>query len=60
MITLTEIQATTLINSTAKQWCIDNLDYLNKPMRFFGSSLKVEKGADKYDTMLCIYNLPIR
>ena len=50
MITLTEIQTTTLINSTAKQWAIDNLDYLNKPMRFFGSSLKVEKGADKYDT----------
>ena len=50
MITLSEIQATTLINSTAKQWCVDNLDYLNKPMRFFGSSLKVEKGADKYDT----------
>ena len=50
MITLTDIQTTTLINSTAKQWCIDNLEYLNKPMRFFGSSLKVEKGADKYDT----------
>jgi hypothetical protein len=39
-----------LINSTAKQWCVDNLEYLNKPMRFFGSSLKVEKGADKFDT----------
>jgi len=50
MITLAEIESTTLINSTAKQWAIDNLDYLNKPMRFFGSSLKVEKGADKYDT----------
>ncbi len=50
MITLAEIENTTLINSTAKQWAIDNLDYLNKPMKFFGSSLKVEKGADKYDT----------
>ena len=50
MIKLSEIENTTLINSTAKQWSIDNLDYLNKPMRFFGSSLKVEKGADKYDT----------
>lgn len=50
MIKLSEIESTTLINSTAKQWAIDNLDYLNKPMRFFGSSLKVEKGADKYDT----------
>ena len=50
MIKLSEIENTTLINSTAKQWAIDNLDYLNKPMKFFGSSLKVEKGADKYDT----------
>ena len=50
MITLAEIESTALINSMAKQWAIDNLDYLNKPMRFFGSSLKVEKGADKYDT----------
>lgn len=50
MIQLSEIENTALINSTAKQWAIDNLDYLNKPMRFFGSSLKVEKGADKYDT----------
>jgi hypothetical protein len=50
MIKLTELQASTLINSTAKQWCVDNLEYLNKPMRFFGSSLKVEKGADKFDT----------
>jgi hypothetical protein len=50
MITLSELQASTLINSTAKEWCVNNLDYLNKPMRFFGSSLKVEKGADKFDT----------
>ena len=49
-ITLAEINATKLINTNAKKWCADNLDYLNKPMRFFGSSLKVEKGADKYDT----------
>jgi hypothetical protein len=26
------------------------LDYLNKPMQFFGSSTKLEKGADKYDS----------
>jgi hypothetical protein len=50
MITLNERATTNLINSTAKQWCVDNLEYLNKPMRFFGSSLKVEKGADKFDT----------
>jgi len=52
MIKLSEIKSSTLINSAAKQWAIDNLDYLNKPIRFFGSSLKVEKGADKYDTYI--------
>jgi len=49
-ITAQEIQETTLINSSAKQWAIDNLDYLNKPMQFFGSSTKLEKGSDKYDS----------
>jgi len=52
MIKLSEIKSSTLINSAAKQWAIDNLDYLNKPIRFFGSSLKVEKGSDKYDTYI--------
>lgn len=52
MIKLSEIKSSTLINSAAKQWAIDNLDYLNKPIKFFGSSLKVEKGADKYDTYI--------
>ena len=51
-ITLAEINATKLINTNAKKWCADNLDYLNKPIKFFGSSLKVEKGADKYDTYI--------
>ena len=49
-ITAQDIQETTLINSSAKQWAIDNLDYLNKPMQFFGSSTKLEKGSDKYDS----------
>jgi hypothetical protein len=49
-LTLKEINASSLINNAAKEWCALKLDYLNKPMRFFGSSLKVEKGADKYDT----------
>lgn len=49
-ITAQDIQEATLINSSAKQWAIDNLDYLNKPMQFFGSSTKLEKGADKYDS----------
>ena len=45
-----DIKQTTLINSSAKQWAIDNIDYLNKPMQFFGSSTKLEKGSDKYDS----------
>ncbi len=49
-ITAQDIKQTTLINSSAKHWAIKNLDYLNKPMKFFGSSTKLEKGADKYDS----------
>ena len=49
-ITAQDIQESTLINSSAKQWAIDKLDYLNKPMQFFGSSTKLEKGSDKYDS----------
>ena len=52
MITLSEINESNAINKSAKDWAKDNLDYLNKPMRFFGSSLKVEKGADKFDTYI--------
>lgn len=52
MITREEIQESTAINQNAKQWAIDNLDYLNKPMRYLGSSVKVEKGADKFDTYI--------
>lgn len=52
MITLSEINKSNAINQSAKDWAKDNLDYLNKPMRFFGSSLKVEKGADKFDTYI--------
>ena len=49
-ITAQDIKQTTLITSSAKQWAIDNIDYLNKPMQFFGSSTKLEKGSDKYDS----------
>ena len=49
-ITAQDIKQTTLINSSAKQWAIENIDYLNKPMQFFGSSTKLEKGSDKYDS----------
>lgn len=51
-ITKDEIENSSLINAAAKQWAIENLDYLNKPMNLFGSSTKVEKGSDKYETYI--------
>ena len=50
MISTNELQSSELINDKAKQWAFDHIEYLNKLMTLFGSSLKVEKGADKYDT----------
>ena len=41
-----------ILQPSAAAWALDNLDYLNKPMKLFGSSQKVEKGADKYDTYI--------
>ena len=41
-----------LVTPEALQWAMDNLDYLNKPMRLLGSSVKVEKGSDKRDTYI--------
>jgi hypothetical protein len=49
-ITAQELDTCTLLTDSALVWAKDNLEYLNKPMRFFGSSLKVEKGSDKRDT----------
>lgn len=51
-ITKDELENSSLINAAAKQWAIENLDYLNKPMNLFGSSTKVEKGSDKYETYI--------
>ena len=50
MISINELQSSELINDKAKQWAFDNIEYLNKLMTLFGSSLKVEKGSDKYDS----------
>ena len=59
MLTITKYQITVsdLINDNAKQWALDHIDYLNKPMTFFGSSTKLEKGAAKYDSYV-IYLQP--
>ena len=51
-ITLAEINATKLINTNAKKCAKSNLNYLNKKGKLFGSSLKVEKGADKFETLI--------
>lgn len=51
-ITLAEINSSKLINDNAKKWASNNLDYLNKEMKLFGSSQKVEKGADKFTTYI--------
>ena len=51
-ITKSEINTSNLINNSAKSWAIDNLEYLNKPMKFFGSSMKTEKGSDKFETYI--------
>ena len=44
MITTRQIQTSKEINDNAKQWAIDNLDYINSSNKLLGSSLKVEKG----------------
>jgi len=52
MITLYDIIESDKINDNAKQWALQNIEYLNKPMKLFGSSQKVEKGADKFNTYI--------
>lgn len=49
-ITKQEIANSDKIQTAAKEWAYNNLDYLNKPMRLFGTSVKVRKGSDKFDT----------
>ena len=53
-ITRKEILSTRLLSNKARLWAYDlhNLEYLNKPMRLFGSSQKVEKGSDKRSTYI--------
>jgi hypothetical protein len=53
-ITKQDIQNSTKINPKAKQWALLNLEYLNKIKGFsiFGTSTKVEKGGDKFDTYI--------
>jgi hypothetical protein len=52
MITLYDIIESDKINDNSKQWALQNIEYLNKPMKLFGSSQKVEKGSDKFNTYI--------
>jgi len=51
-LSIEEIQTSTLITQHAKNWAISNIEYLNKDMRIFGTSTKIEKGSDKFDTYI--------
>ena len=43
-----------LLSNAARLWLMDadNVAYVNRPMKLFGSSVKVEKGSDKRDTYI--------
>lgn len=41
-----------IIQPSAGAWAQENLDYLNRPMNLLGSSIKTEKGSDKYETYI--------
>jgi len=51
-ITSQEILSSSLVTTKGQQWAINKLEYLNKPMKLFGSSQKVEKGSDKFTTYI--------
>lgn len=51
VISSIEILRSNLINNQAKKWALQNRAYLNKPMKFLGTSTKIEKGEkEKYYT----------
>ena len=41
-ITIEELQQTSLLSDSAKTWALDNLTYLNAPMKLFGKSMKTK------------------
>lgn len=42
-ITIEELQRTALLSDSAKTWALDNLAYLNTPLKLFGKSIKTKK-----------------
>jgi hypothetical protein len=52
-ITGADIAASTVINTKAKLWALDNLEYLNNEgPNVFSSSVKLEKGSKKYASLV--------
>jgi hypothetical protein len=53
MITRKQLDSSAhLITDSAYTWAVENWDYMLKPMRILGSSVKVEKGNDKLETYI--------
>ncbi|MFZ9068406.1 MAG: GP88 family protein [bacterium] len=57
-ITRQEILNSVLITPDAKAWALENLEYLNRKMKLFGSSVKVEKGEKEGYITYILYLQP--
>lgn len=58
MITIQQIQDTSLINADSKAWALENLDYINSDNPLLGSSIKVEKGESEGYYTAILYMQP--
>jgi hypothetical protein len=58
MITIQQIQDTSLINAASKAWALENLDYINSSNPLLGSSIKVEKGESEGYYTAILYMQP--
>lgn len=58
MITIQQIQDTSLINADSKAWALENLDYINSENPLLGSSIKVEKGESEGYYTAILYMQP--
>ena len=54
-ITSKEIRNSDKLQQTAKDWAYKHLDYLNKSMKILGTSIKVQKGANKFNTYIVYF-----
>jgi hypothetical protein len=58
MITIQQIQDTSVINADSKAWALENLDYINSDNPLLGSSVKVEKGESEGYYTAILYMQP--